>query len=132
MTGVKKLGERVKNLREEKNYTQDFIAGKLGVTQKAYSKIEAGETRMSVDHLLKIAEILETTVGSILQTEGGNVYNNFNTHNGEGIIVHKTATDKLELLYEKLLKTKDEQIALLTAQNEVFLRTIEELGRKMG
>ena len=48
-SSVKDIGTRIKNLREKKNYTQDYLAQKLGITQKAYSKIEANQTRLPVD-----------------------------------------------------------------------------------
>ena len=61
------VGERIKRLREERNYSQQYLAGKLGISQKAYSKIETNQTRLSVDSLLKIAEILETSINKILE-----------------------------------------------------------------
>jgi transcriptional regulator with XRE-family HTH domain len=127
---AKNLGERVKNLREEKNYTQQHIANKLGISQKAYSKIETGETKLSVDNLIKIAEILETTLYRILNLDGSTTYNNFNTHNGEGIVIHKSTSDKLEALYDKLLKSKDEQISILNQQNEFLQKTIDNIIAK--
>lgn len=107
------LGARIKRLREEKNYSQMYLAGKLGVTQKAYSKIENNQTKLSVDNLLRIAEVLETSVNKILDTDGNAVYNNYSTHHGEGIVIYKTESDKIVDLYEKLLKSKDEEINYL-------------------
>lgn len=113
---LKDIGTRIRNLREEKNYTQDYLAQKLGITQKAYSKIEANQTRLPVDHLLKIAEVLETTVNTVLGVEGSTIYNNNHTHHGDGIVIHKEIPDKIVDLYERLLKAKEEEIALLKAQ----------------
>lgn len=107
------LGARIKRLREEKNYSQMYLAGKLGVTQKAYSKIENNQTKLSVDNLLRIAEVLETSVNKILETDGNAVYNNYSTHHGEGIVIYKTESDKIVDLYEKLLKAKDDEISYL-------------------
>ena len=109
----KQLGNRIKNLREEKNYSQTYLSQKLGLSQKAYSKIENNETRLSVDNLLKIAEVLETSVNKILDIDGGTIYNNYSTHNGEGIVINKTTSDKIIDLYDKLLKAKDDEIAAL-------------------
>lgn len=107
------VGERIKNLREEKNYSQLYLAQKLGISQKAYSKIENNQTRLSVDTLIKIAEVLETSINKILDNEANTVYNNFSTHNGEGIVIYKHTSDKMFELYEKLLKAKDDEIATL-------------------
>ncbi len=130
MEAIRKVGERIKHIREERNFSQQFLATKLNISQKAYSKIETGETRLSVDNLLKIAEVLETSLNNILETDGNAVYNNFSTHNGEGIVIHKTTSDKIGELYEKIIKTKDEELQRLVKQNESFLRTIEELSKR--
>jgi transcriptional regulator with XRE-family HTH domain len=127
MVVTKKIGERVKHIREEKNYSQEFVASKLGISQKAYSKIETGETKLSVENLIKISEILDTSINTILET--GAVYNNFSTHNGEGIVISKTvASDKIEELYNKLIKAKDDEIERLKNQNDSFLKTIEKIA----
>lgn len=130
MITIKKIGERVKNIREQRNYSQQYVASKLGVSQKAYSKIETGETKLSVDNLMKLSEILETTINDLLDTVGNAVYNNLGTHNGEGVVIHKTTTDKINELYEKIIKAKDEEIQRLKQQNDSFLKTIEKLTSK--
>lgn len=112
-TNTKELGTRIKNLREERNYSQDYLAQKLGITQKAYSKIETNQTRLSVDNLFKIAEALETSINKILDNDGSTIYNNYSTHNGEGIVIHKTTSEKILELYEKLLKSKEDEISAL-------------------
>ncbi|RQO32643.1 transcriptional regulator [Taibaiella sp. KBW10] len=109
----KEIGSRIKRLREDKDYSQDYLAQRLGITQKAYSKIETNQTRLSVDNLLKIADVLETSINKILDVDGGTVYNNYSTHHGEGIVIHKTTSDKIIELYDKLLKAKDDEIEAL-------------------
>ena len=56
------IGERIRNLRYSKGYTQDNMAAELDITAGAYAKIERGETDPSATRLLKIAEILEVDV----------------------------------------------------------------------
>ena len=108
-----KVAERIKKVREGKNYSQTYLAERLGISQKAYSKIENGETKLSVDHLLKISEVLEVSVNELLSAESLSIYNNYHTHNGEGIVVNKHTSEKMEELYEKLLRAKDNEIELL-------------------
>jgi len=127
MEGIKKVGERIKNLREERNYSQSYMAGKLNISQKAYSKLESSETKLSVDNLIKIAEILETTINDILETAGSTVYNNFSTHNGEGIVINKSISDKFSELYEKIISAKNDEILRLQKQNETLLKSVEIL-----
>ena len=58
----KDIGYRIRKLREGKDYTQDNMAGELGITAGAYAKIERGETDASITRLMRIAEILEVDI----------------------------------------------------------------------
>ena len=53
------LHEKIKTMRELKQWSQESMAEKLGMSATGYAKIEQGKTRLSVDRLEKIAEILE-------------------------------------------------------------------------
>lgn len=129
MESIVKIGERIKHLREQRNYTQEYLASKLNISQRAYSKVETGETKLSVDNLFKIAETLETSINNILGMDGNNVFNNtFTITTGDGMVIHKSASDKIGELYEKIIAVKDEEIKRLIQQNETFLKTIEDLS----
>lgn len=107
------VAEKIKKIREEKNYSQSYLAQELGITQKAYSKIENGETKLTIDHLFKIAHALDITVNELLSAESFNVYNNYHTHNGEGIVVNKLLSEKTVELYERLIASKEAEIEAL-------------------
>ncbi len=59
-TRTKHVAENIRKIREYRNYTQEYLAAKLCISQNAYSKIELGYTKITVDRLLHIAEILDT------------------------------------------------------------------------
>ena len=114
MESIVKVGERIKHLREMRNYSQEYLASKLNISQRAYSKLETGETKLSVDNLFKIAETLETSINNVLWMDGNNVFNNnFTITTGDGMVINKSASEKVQELYEKLLKAKDDEIATL-------------------
>ncbi len=52
------LGRNLRKLRELNDYSQEYMAGKLGVSQVTYSRIENNKTKLDVLRLIKIAEIL--------------------------------------------------------------------------
>jgi transcriptional regulator with XRE-family HTH domain len=56
------VASNIRKIRESKNYTQDYLAVKLGISQNAYSKIELGYSKLALDRLLHICSILETEV----------------------------------------------------------------------
>jgi transcriptional regulator with XRE-family HTH domain len=53
------LGSKIRIQRLIKNYSQEYMAFMLEISQPAYSKIERDETKPSFDRVYDIAEILE-------------------------------------------------------------------------
>ena len=60
------FSENVKAMRKAKGYTQEELAIKLNVTRQTISKWEKGLSVPDVDFLFKIADVLETNVGTLL------------------------------------------------------------------
>lgn len=56
------ITEKIRERREFMNYTQQYVAGKLNITQNAYSKIECGRIAINIQRLFEIAAALETDV----------------------------------------------------------------------
>ncbi len=56
----------IRKVREYRNYTQDYLAAKLDISQNAYSKIELGYSKITLDRLFHIAIILEVEVTQLL------------------------------------------------------------------
>lgn len=55
---IKQVAANIRKIREHRNYTQEYLAAKLHISQNAYSKIELGYTRITVERLFQIAEVL--------------------------------------------------------------------------
>jgi transcriptional regulator with XRE-family HTH domain len=66
---IKAVAVNIRNKREKLNYTQEYLAVKLGISQNAYSKIELGYTKITVERLFQIAEILETGLMELIDSE---------------------------------------------------------------
>ncbi|WP_031526635.1 helix-turn-helix domain-containing protein [Dyadobacter crusticola] len=58
--------------REEKRYTQTWVATKCGMSQPNYSDIERGKTTPSIWQLKKFAEVFEATVDELLRDRSVN------------------------------------------------------------
>ncbi len=58
--------ERLKQLREEKNMTQVRLAIELGVSQETINGYEIGKAVPPADMLVKLANVLDTSVDYIL------------------------------------------------------------------
>lgn len=63
----KDVGERIKILRKRKHLTQSELSDFLDYTnERQLQRIESGETACSVDKLMEVAQILETSTDFLL------------------------------------------------------------------
>lgn len=65
---IKAVASNIRKQREDKNYTQEYLAAKLKISQNAYSKIELGYTKITLERLFQIAEVLETSTIELINT----------------------------------------------------------------
>lgn len=56
------FSERLKNLRNQAQLTQVYVAEKLGISQPAYASWERGIKKPTQENLVKIAQILNVSV----------------------------------------------------------------------
>lgn len=66
---MNKIGTLIRNLREQKGITQDFMAKELMLTQSNYGRLEKDDQRLSAPKLQKIAEILSVSVAYLFSEE---------------------------------------------------------------
>jgi transcriptional regulator with XRE-family HTH domain len=64
---MKEIAANIKRERERWNYTQEYMATELDISQPAYSKIEAAKTEVSFHQLVKIARILHVDVIKLIR-----------------------------------------------------------------
>lgn len=57
---------RLKDLREDSDFTQSYIADKLNIKQNTYSQYENGQRQIPLDALIKLAEFYHTSVDYLL------------------------------------------------------------------
>lgn len=62
-------GTVIRRHREMKNYSQKYVAAKMGISQNAYSKIENNLTQLTVHHVKQLSEILQAPITDLLKDE---------------------------------------------------------------
>ena len=72
------IGNRIKNLRRQLNYSQEYIAEQLNVSRQAMSKWEKDISSPDTNNLIQLADILNTTVeyiasGKKVDVSGSNI-----------------------------------------------------------
>ncbi len=108
------LGKRLKYEREDRNWSQKFVAEKLGITNTVLSNYERDYRDPDTENLRKIAELYDVSVDYLLGlTNNRNAYNNV-----------KETTECEE--YESLT---DEEKDYLKLQLEIFRKIKEKDGK---
>ncbi len=70
------MKNRIKDLREDNDLTQQQIADEIGITQRKYSYIETGTQQLTDEILCKLADFYNVSIDYILfRTENKNVNN---------------------------------------------------------
>jgi transcriptional regulator with XRE-family HTH domain len=107
--------ENIKTVRKRKGISHEAMALNLGISQTAYTKIEREETKLTMERLQKIAEVLDVKLRDLLELDAQSFHQEI--HNNESVtaISHQKVENlyqENQEVYEKLLAAKDEQIAL--------------------
>ena len=70
---IKIVAVNIRKIREHRNYTQEYLAMKLKISQNAYSKIELGYTKITLERLYQIAQILDVDLIELIKAEDSEV-----------------------------------------------------------
>jgi len=66
MYNIEAVASNIRNARLHRNYSQDYLAYKLNISQNAYSKVECGYTKVTLERLIIIAEVLEVALNKLI------------------------------------------------------------------
>ena len=58
--------ERIRNLREDRDWTQQQVAEMLHTSRTSYCAYENGKTEIGLENLIRLAEIYHTSVDYLL------------------------------------------------------------------
>ena len=111
----KDISALIRTIREEKKFTQLYMAKKLNVTQQAYSSMEINPESVSLKRLRDIAEILGVELITILGIDTDLVQQNFGQKGGNAAtqMVNNYTTQEHHELYERLISKLKEEVFYL-------------------
>jgi len=66
MYNIEAVASNIRNARLYRNYSQDYLAYKLNISQNAYSKVECGYTKVTLERLIIIADILQVKLNKLI------------------------------------------------------------------
>ncbi len=107
------IAKNIRKYREIKGFSQEYMAHQLNINQASYAKLENNSTKISIDRLFSISKLLDTDISEILDLKNQTIFNQTDneTANAFGKVEHYYQENKE--VYQQLIKSKDEQIALL-------------------
>lgn len=116
------IHEKIRLLRETKNWSQEDMAEKLSMSVNGYSKIERGETKPYNPKLEKIAEVFGVDLLELISAKDKNVYLiSDNTNNNVCNVIGSSSEIALEMQKLQMMIThKDETIKQLRIEIELL------------
>ena len=72
------IGNRIRTLRKQLNYSQEYVAEQLDVTRQAVSKWEKDLTSPDTDNMIQLAQLLNSTVEYIASGKKDDTKTNYN------------------------------------------------------
>lgn len=128
--------QKIRTLREIKQWSQEEMAEKLNMSLNGYAKIERGETRLTLDKLEQIANIFNMDALEFMQNANKGIYFMMNENSDYNSTVYYGATqENLTIEIEKLklaLQLKENTIAhkdeLLQVKNILLEQKQDEIA----
>jgi transcriptional regulator with XRE-family HTH domain len=108
-------GQKLRVIREFRNYSQEHIAGKLGISQNSYSRIENNQTKLTAERLKQLAAILNVPPEELL-SDRDPVINFSIVQQGQEAQSQQLLEDTCQQ-FRQVITSKDEKIAFL--ENEI-------------
>lgn len=111
------IGSKLRRLRNDRGYSQEYLADRLKVSQATLSNIESGKTKPDINVLLAACEEFQIDITALLD-DGKTIYQT-NHEKAVGYIADTQnfyVSDKLIEQYEARIKELHERISELKEQ----------------
>ena len=126
MNLTQKFAKKLKILREINNFTQEHVADVLNISQNAYSLIEKGTTKVSLDRLETFSELYNTTPTELISFND-NFYGMF--LNPENPTAHSNVPPNLTSFEKKMY---EQTISRLEIDVERLYNLINQLAANVN
>lgn len=127
-----KTNEKLRQLREMQNWTQEEMAEKMQMSASGYAKLERGDNNLNIERLEQIAQIFNIDIADLTSKERGMVFVVGCDYGNNNSISHYGTTDSLiqELETLKLVLTHKDEIIYKLNEQVSDLRALVEALKK--
>jgi transcriptional regulator with XRE-family HTH domain len=124
-----KIGERIRNLRQSSNLTQEELAERAGLTKGFISQIERDLTSISLDSLIQLLEALDENISDFFReaSEEKIVY-----REQDRVPIEKEKIEKFELLVPGSTNRRLEPVLLTLEQGQATPKERPHEGEEFG
>jgi len=107
------IGHNIRQVRELKNLTQEYVAKKLGVSRSFYIKVENNETQIKFEQLQALSKVMDVSLNDIIDFNDKQIFNTtHHNHNVKNVgnVINDYKHEEMKTMYEKLLAEKDARL----------------------
>lgn len=120
------IGDRIREVREDRGWTQDRLATETKISKGFLSEVENNKTNISTDYVLRIATVLGSSLDYLLKGESGR-----EERERAPVTIPRTlsqAAEQLGLTYAETLTLLEAHQAVVArrAAQSIRDRTVEE------
>ena len=125
------VNEKIRKIREAKDWSQEQMAEKLDMSLNGYAKIERGESKIYLDKLEQIAQVFDIDVVELMQSDGKNIC--FQIESPLGSVYQGGGESQLLIEVERLklalshAREKEELLNKLLKQKDDEMKSLKEL-----
>jgi len=108
------IGDKIRKVRELKGLSQDFMAGKLEMSQRAYSKIENNDIKLDWGRIEDISKILEIEPIDLVSFDDNLIFNN-SPQSGKNNTntINNNFPDELKKSYEDRIAHLEQEVLFM-------------------
>jgi transcriptional regulator with XRE-family HTH domain len=110
----KRIGKKIRSVRENKGFSQEEMADKLNISRSAYNRMESGETNSWINHLKALGTELDIKPEEILSGIESVNQNEMENHSSAVLNnVYSDAHITINQLSDKVIELYEDKIKLL-------------------
>ena len=126
-----KINEKIRQLREQHQLSQENMADRLGMSVTGYAKIERGEVRSNLPRLEQISEVFDMDICELLSYgENEKVYfnNSVTESTNSNNFLFAVGNDNLEKAIQQLQLIISHKDELLAQKDKIILGLEREIA----
>lgn len=109
------VGRKIRMVRESRQLSQEYVAGRMKISQQACSRLEQDGENVSLKRLKQLAEALEVPLQTLIGDDDLYIQQNYNQQGGNAgsVLYIQGLADTERLAYENHIADLRRQIKLL-------------------